>query len=466
MLRRTATTILLLIAAALSLSALRLRRRRRGGGRRAREGREHRGLRPGPGRAQGRRRQADRPRDGPGRARAGRPQPGRARHGRRRHRRAQHLGAGGAARRGGGERRRVPPGADPVARRPGGPGRPADARRPRAPRRGGARYYRLDGAGPGLHAGERLRVQLAQSGGGERKTVPYSAVIYWIDGGTWVYTRTGPLAFVRSPIEIDEVDGDVAVLQQRAAGRHPGRERRRPGAARHRVPDRRRVRSGGLADDAVDRQVEPAVPLHRGGARRGHDGLRRRRACATCRSTSSPSSRRRSSRCRPRASACPPQEVEQLITIPMEQALNSTPGLDVMRSKSVPGLSAITLFFKRGTDSLEARQLVNERVAIAIPSLPASAGIPWVLQPLSATSRALKIGLSSNTMQPDRPVDDRLLDDPLAADGGAGRRQRRDLGRPLEAAAAAVRSREAARAPRHDRRRRVGGLATRSTSAC
>jgi CzcA family heavy metal efflux pump len=90
------------------------------------------------------------------------------------------------------------------------------------------------------------------------------------------------------------------------------------------------------------------------------------------------------------------EEVEQLITIPMEQALNSTPNLEVMRSKTVPGLSAITLFFKRGTDSLEAHQLVNERVAIAIPSLPTSAGIPWVLQPLSATSRALKIGLTTN----------------------------------------------------------------------
>ena len=67
-----------------------------------------------------------------------------------------------------------------------------------------------------------------------------------------------------------------------------------------------------------------------------------------------------------------------------------------MRSKTVPGLSSITLFFKRGTDSLEARQLVNQRVAIAIPSLPASAGIPWVLQPLSATSRALKIGLTTD----------------------------------------------------------------------
>jgi hypothetical protein len=81
-----------------------------------------------------------------------------------------------------------------------------------APGGGGALYYRLDGAGPGLHAGQQLRVQLEQRGGGRQKTVPYSAVIYWIDGGTWVYMRTGPLAFVRTPIEIQEVDGDVAIL--------------------------------------------------------------------------------------------------------------------------------------------------------------------------------------------------------------------------------------------------------------
>src|SRR5690348_14505657 len=51
------------------------------------------------------------------------------------------------------------------------------------------------------------------------------------------------------------------------------------------------------------------------------------------------------------------EEVESFITIPIEQSLNSTPGLDIMRSKSVPGLSAITLIFKPGTDSLQARQL-------------------------------------------------------------------------------------------------------------
>src|SRR5215472_6632396 len=91
------------------------------------------------------------------------------------------------------------------------------------------------------------------------------------------------------------------------------------------------------------------------------------------------------------------QEVESLITVPLENSLNSTPHLDTLRSKSVPGVSAITLIFKPGTDVMEARQLVQERLAIAIHTLPSWAGIPWMLPPLSATSRVMQIGISSDT---------------------------------------------------------------------
>jgi len=87
---------------------------------------------------------------------------------------------------------------------------PAQAPPPGRPGGGGARYYRLDGST--VHPGQKLRVQLAQKGGGQKETVPYSAVIYWIDGGAWVYTQIAPLTFVRAPIVIDEVDGDTAVL--------------------------------------------------------------------------------------------------------------------------------------------------------------------------------------------------------------------------------------------------------------
>jgi CzcA family heavy metal efflux pump len=90
------------------------------------------------------------------------------------------------------------------------------------------------------------------------------------------------------------------------------------------------------------------------------------------------------------------EEVESLVTTQLEDALSSTPQLDTMRSKSVPGLSSITLIFKPGTDVLQARQLVQERLAVAVRSLPSWAGLPWMLQPLSATSRVMKIGLSSD----------------------------------------------------------------------
>ena len=56
-------------------------------------------------------------------------------------------------------------------------------------------------------------------------------------------------------------------------------------------------------------------------------------------------------------------EVESLITVPLEEQLNGLPGLDVLRSKSVSQLSSIQLIFERGTNELEARQLVQERLA-------------------------------------------------------------------------------------------------------
>src|SRR2546421_12314447 len=90
-------------------------------------------------------------------------------------------------------------------------------------------------------------------------------------------------------------------------------------------------------------------------------------------------------------------EVESLITTQLEAAFNSTPQLDTMRSKAVPGVSSITLIFKSGTDIMQARQLVQERLAVATRTLPSWAGLPWMLPPLSATSRVMQIGLSSNT---------------------------------------------------------------------
>jgi CzcA family heavy metal efflux pump len=89
-------------------------------------------------------------------------------------------------------------------------------------------------------------------------------------------------------------------------------------------------------------------------------------------------------------------EVEALITVPMEEVFNGMPGLDVMRSKSVNQLSSILLIFEPGTDLMEARQLVQERLAIVTPTLPKWAAPPFMLPPLSSTARTMKIGISSD----------------------------------------------------------------------
>ncbi|MGH3328993.1 MAG: efflux RND transporter permease subunit [Streptomycetales bacterium] len=89
-------------------------------------------------------------------------------------------------------------------------------------------------------------------------------------------------------------------------------------------------------------------------------------------------------------------EVEDLVTVPLEQSLQGVEGLEEIRSQSVPQLSSVELIFEPGTDLLKARQLVQERVNTVTPSLPSWSSPPVMIQPLSATSRVMKIGLTSD----------------------------------------------------------------------
>ncbi len=91
-------------------------------------------------------------------------------------------------------------------------------------------------------------------------------------------------------------------------------------------------------------------------------------------------------------------EIESLVTIPLEQALAGIENLDVMRSKSVNNLSSILMIFEPGTDLLLARQFVQERLAQVAPTLPSWTAPPFIMQPLSSTSRVMKIGLSSDEL--------------------------------------------------------------------
>jgi len=92
------------------------------------------------------------------------------------------------------------------------------------------------------------------------------------------------------------------------------------------------------------------------------------------------------------------QEVEQLITVPIEQdLLNGIPWVEHIRSRSMPGLSAIDLQFEPGTDLLAARQLTQERMSQA-KALPNVGTPPIMVQPTSSTSRIAMISMHSDTV--------------------------------------------------------------------
>ncbi len=92
------------------------------------------------------------------------------------------------------------------------------------------------------------------------------------------------------------------------------------------------------------------------------------------------------------------EEVDALVTVPLENGLNGLPFLKTLRSKSVLGLSSVVMIFETGTDILKARQLVQERLNLAQNRLPAVVKPPVLMAPYSSLSRVLKVGLTSKTL--------------------------------------------------------------------
>jgi cobalt-zinc-cadmium resistance protein CzcA len=73
-----------------------------------------------------------------------------------------------------------------------------------------------------------------------------------------------------------------------------------------------------------------------------------------------------------------PEDIETLITFPMESAFNSLPYVKRVRSNSTVGLSKITIEFEYGTDIYFARQLVNEKLQMITPTLPDGIEPPFI----------------------------------------------------------------------------------------
>ena len=140
-------------------------------------------------------------------------------------------------------------------------------------------------------------------------------------------------------------------------------------------------------------------------------------------------------------------EVEDLVTLNLEELLNGTPWLTDIHSTSVPGLSSILLTFEPGTDVLRARQLVQERLALSF-AIPNVAKPPVIIQPLSTTNRVMMVGLSSKTVSPIEMGDPGALEHPPGAPGRARRRQRRRSGASASASSRCRSSRAAAGEPR------------------
>lgn len=92
------------------------------------------------------------------------------------------------------------------------------------------------------------------------------------------------------------------------------------------------------------------------------------------------------------------QEVEQYVTVPMENnLLDGIMGVWDERSDSIPGLSSVDLYFEPGTTVLHARQLVQERLTNAF-SLPNVSKPPLLIQPISSTGRVMMIGLTTSKL--------------------------------------------------------------------
>lgn len=94
------------------------------------------------------------------------------------------------------------------------------------------------------------------------------------------------------------------------------------------------------------------------------------------------------------------EQVEVLVTRPIEAALGGALGLETMKSKSLQGISLVTLTFNATTELQLARQRANERLGAVAASLPAGVKPPALLPLTSSTGVALVIGLSA----PDRSL--------------------------------------------------------------
>lgn len=92
-----------------------------------------------------------------------------------------------------------------------------------------------------------------------------------------------------------------------------------------------------------------------------------------------------------------PEEIESLVTLPIESAINGTPGVSAVRSASAPGLSVVKVVFNWGTDIYQARQLVTERLQQAQSKLPEGVETPQISPITSPISTVMQYAFTPET---------------------------------------------------------------------
>ena len=115
-----------------------------------------------------------------------------------------------------------------------------------------------------------------------------------------------------------------------------------------------------------------------------------------------------------------PEEVESLVTRPIESAINGTPGIETVRSSSAVGISVVRVIFGWDTEIYRARQLVQERLQQAQSQLPQGVEPPQISPISSPLGAAIKYAFTSETtplMEVRRIVDWQVKNRLLAVPG-------------------------------------------------
>ena len=258
------------------------------------------------------------------------------------------------------------------------------------------------GIGKGLTPKQPVRLELPVAYDGSlRKAIPYSAVFYDASGQTWTYVNPEPLVYTQR-ITVDYVEGDMAVL---TSGPAAGTRRvgRRGSALRSREPGQVTAPPAtdcietGAQDVQLDHwlQFEFRFLIVAAAAIMVAFGASELRADAGGRVPRIRAAARRDPDRRHRHDGDGGRGAHHRAD-GADAARHAEPRRHPLPVDDGPVRDPTDL--QNGDGRPEGAQLVQERLALAIADLPQSAGMPIMLQPLSSTSRVMKIGLTAKDM--------------------------------------------------------------------